>query len=123
MALFIRFFVVCFGIFLGSLAAGAYLVVDVELQNGAPDGLAIVDTAANTLVDALSYEGAITNASIGSVTFSLVEGTLLPATVADSNTVDGSLIRNPNGRDTNDAASDWTFTTTVTRGAANVATG
>ena len=107
----------------GSLAAGAYLVVDVELQNGAPDGLAIVDTAANTLVDALSYEGAITNASIGSVTFSLVEGTLLPATVADSNTVDGSLIRNPNGRDTNDAASDWTFTTTVTRGAANVATG
>jgi large repetitive protein len=43
--------------------------------------------------------------------------------VADSNTVDGSLIRNTNGSDTDDAASDWTFTTTVTRGAANVFTG
>ena len=106
----------------GSLAAGAYLVVDVELQNGAPDGLAIVDTVANTLVDALSYEGAITSATIGTATFSLVEGTVLPATVADSNTVDGSLIRSPNGKDTNDAAADWAFTTTVTKGAANVLT-
>jgi len=105
----------------GSLAAGQYLVVEVDLQNGAPDGLAIVDTAAGTLVDALSYEGAITNASIGGATFSLVEGTLLPATVADSNTVDGSLIRNPNGKDTNDAATDWAFTTTLTKGAANIA--
>jgi hypothetical protein len=106
----------------GSLAAGEYLVVDAELQNGAPDGLALVDTAANTLVDALSYEGPITNATFGGATFDLVEGTVLAATVADSNTVDGSLIRNPNGTDTNDAASDWTFTTTLTRGAANVAT-
>jgi hypothetical protein len=104
----------------GSLAAGEYLVVDVDLQNGAPDGLALVDTVASTLVDALSYEGAITSATIGGVTFNLVEGTVLPATVADSNAVDGSLIRNPNGADTNDAASDWAFTTTVTRGAANV---
>ena len=54
---------------------------------------------------------------------SLVEGTELPAAVADSNTVAGSLSRNPNGRDTDDAASDWVFTTTVTRGAANVASG
>jgi hypothetical protein len=36
--------------------------------------------------------------------------------------VAGSLIRNPNGKDTNDAASDWAFTTTVTREAANVMT-
>ena len=106
----------------GSLAAGEYLVVDVELQNGAPDGLAIVDAVAGTLVDALSYEGTITAATIGGATFNLVEGTALAATVADSNTVDGSLIRSPNGKDTNDAASDWVFTTTVTRGAANVTT-
>ena len=38
------------------------------------------------------------------------------------NAITGSLIRNPDGRDTNDAASDWVFTTTVTKGAANVAT-
>ena len=104
----------------GSLAAGAYLVVDVELQNGAPDGLAVADLTGHTLIDALSYEGAITAATIDGTTYDLVEGTVLPDTVVDSNTVDGSLIRNPNGTDTNDAAADWAFTTTVTRGAANV---
>ncbi len=104
----------------GSLAAGGYLDVPIELQNGAPDGLALLDGSA--LVDALSYEGAITAATIGGQTLNLVEGTVLPATVEDSTTVAGSLIRNPNGKDTNDAASDWAFTTTVTRGAANAMT-
>ena len=104
----------------GSLAAGGYLAVAIELQNGAPDGLALLD--GTTLVDALSYEGAITAATIGGQTYNLVEGTALAASVEDSNTVAGSLIRNPNGKDTNDAASDWAFTTTVTREAANVMT-
>jgi hypothetical protein len=106
----------------GTIAPGAYLVVEVDLQNGAPDGLALFDTGAKTVLDALSYEGPITAATIEGQTYSLVEGTALPATVADSNTVDGSLIRNPNGRDANDAATDWAFTTTKTRGAANVLT-
>jgi hypothetical protein len=106
----------------GTLEAGGYLVVSADAQNGAPDGLALLDTAANTLVDALSYEGAITAATIGGSVFSLVEGTALPADTADSNTVAGSLIRAPDGRDTGDAASDWAFTTTLTRGAANVLT-
>jgi hypothetical protein len=106
----------------GTLEPGAYLVVAADAQNGAPDGLALVDTAAGTLVDAISYEGAITNAAIGDATFDLVEGTALPAEVADSNTVDGSLIRNPDGEDTDDAASDWAFTTTSSRGSANVLT-
>ncbi len=74
------------------------------------------------MLDALSYEGAITAATIGGATFNLVEGTALPATVEDSTTVAGSLIRNPDGKDTDDAASDWAFTTTLTRGAANVMT-
>jgi hypothetical protein len=104
----------------GSLAAGGYLAVAIELQNGAPDGLALLD--GTTLMDALSYEGAITAATIGGQTYNLVEGTALAATVEDSNTVAGSLIRNPNGKDTNDAAADWAFTTTVTREAANVLT-
>ena len=106
----------------GTLAAGGYTVVDVDPQNGAPDGLAIFDTASNAVLDALSYEGAITSAKIGTGTFSLVEGTVLPATTADSNTAAGSLIRNPDGRDTGNAASDWAFTTTLTKGAANVLT-
>ena len=106
----------------GTLAAGAKLVVDVDPQNGAPDGLALVDTAKDTLLDALSYEGAIHTATIGTKVFDLVEGTLLPVDVADSNTVDGTLARIPDGTDTNNAAGDWSFTTTPTPGAANVKT-
>ena len=107
----------------GTLASGAHLAVAIEAQNGSPDGVALVDTGTGALLDALSYEGAITAAQIGTATVSLVEGTVLPASVADSNTVAGSLSRSPDGRDTDDAASDWVFTTTVTRGAANVASG
>jgi hypothetical protein len=105
----------------GSLAAGAYLSVPIEAQNGAPDGIALIDTASGALLDAFSYEGEITAAVIGSQTYNLVEGTALAATVADSNTVDGSLSRIPDTQDTNNAASDWAFTQTKTPGAANVA--
>ncbi len=106
----------------GSLAAGAKLVVDVDPQNGSPDGLALVDTAKETLLDALSYEGAITAATIGTKVFDLVEGTMLPVDVADSNTVEGTLARIPDGSDTNDAVADWSFTTTPTPGAVNTKT-
>jgi len=105
----------------GSLAAGAYLVVDIEAQNGSPDGVALVNTATHALLDALSYEGAITTAVIDGQTYNLVEGTMLPEAVADSNTQDGSLSRIPDGQDHDDAATDWRFTTTKTPGAANVA--
>jgi hypothetical protein len=98
----------------GTLGPGEYLVVAADAQNGAPDGVALVDTVSGATLDALSYEGAIA---------ALVEGTPLPAEVADSNTVTGSLARIPDGSDTNDAATDWRFTTTVTPGAANVETG
>jgi hypothetical protein len=107
----------------GSLAAGAYVVADFDAQNGAPDGVAIVNTTTKALVDALSYEGEITSATIDGQTYNLVEGTALASSVADSNTVAGSLIRNPDGKDANDAAADWAFTTTITKGAANVLTG
>ena len=33
--------------------------VDNQMQNGAPDGVALIDTATVTLVDALSYEGSL----------------------------------------------------------------
>lgn len=106
----------------GTLAPGAYLVVDVDAQNGSPDGVALIDTGTGALLDALSYEGSITAAVIDGQTYNLVEGTVLPTSVADSNTVDGSLSRIPDGSDTDDAATDWAFTTTKTPGAANVAT-
>ncbi|MDX6399198.1 MAG: hypothetical protein QOJ43_2606 [Gaiellaceae bacterium] len=102
----------------GTLAAGGYAVVPVDAQNGAPDGVALLSGA--HLLDAVSYEGPITAATIEGETYNLVEGTALPASVADSNTVAGSLSRLPDGSDTNEAATDWAFTTTLTPGAANV---
>ena len=105
----------------GSLVAHGHLSIPVEAQNGAPDGVALVDTTSGLLLDSLSYEGEITAAVIDAQTFDLTEGTPLEA--ADSNTVTGSLSRIPDGEDRNDSGTDWEFTTTVTPGAANVASG
>jgi len=105
----------------GTLAVGAYLTIDIEAQNGAPDGVALVDTASTALLDALSYEGEITAATIDGQAYNLVEGSALAAAVADSNTIDGSLSRIPDKQDGNNASSDWAFTQTKTPGAANVA--
>lgn len=90
-----------------------------NVQNGAPDGIALFDTGTLTLVDALSYEGSITNAQFDGVagTFNLVEGTA--ATAQDSNTNAGSLVRFPDGTDTDDADADWEFVDTPTPGSAN----
>jgi hypothetical protein len=107
----------------GSILAHDFRVIPVDAQNGFPDGVALFDTIAGEVVDALSYEGPIERAFIGSFAYSLVEGTALPESVADSDTRDGSLAREPNGSDTNDAASDWVFTTTVTEGGPNFASG
>ena len=107
----------------GSILANDFRVVAVDAQNGFPDGVALFDTIEGDVVDALSYEGPIERAFIGSFAYSLVEGTPLPAAVADSDTRHGSLAREPNGADTNDAASDWVFTTTVTEGGPNFASG
>jgi hypothetical protein len=105
----------------GSLVGHGHLSIPVEAQNGAPDGVALVDTTTGMLLDALSYEGVITAAVIDGQTFDLTEGTPLEA--VDSNTVTGSLARIPDGEDRNDSGSDWAFTTTITPGAANVASG
>lgn len=124
----------------GSLATGQFLVIanagvtanaqakkldplwtQDELQNGAPDGIALIDDVAHTLIDAVSYEGAITAATLPgfAAPVSLVEGTALDATIADSNTVSGALCRHPSGQDTNNAAVDWRFCTIRTVGSAN----
>ncbi|AUX38687.1 uncharacterized protein SOCE26_000650 [Sorangium cellulosum] len=124
----------------GTLAAGQYLVVGStavtvpagalkvvfsgaqidRVQNGAPDGIALMNTATGAVIDALSYEGSITAVTIDDATVNLVEGTVLPAAEADSNMEVGSLCRLPDGTDTNQAASDWAFTATITPGAPNV---
>jgi len=119
----------------GSLGAGQYLVVgsstltvpatakrinwtgSAKIQNE-KEGVALV--SGSSLVDALSYEGSITAASIPGVgTVSLVEGTALATTTADSNTVTRSLCRFPNGTDTDNATIDWKACGANTVGAAN----
>jgi hypothetical protein len=96
------------------------LWVQDRIQNGSPDGIALIDSAALVVIDALSYEGSITAAQLPGfpAPVSLVEGT--PTTAADSNTVTLSLCRIPDGQDTNNAANDWTTCTTLTPGAPNV---
>jgi hypothetical protein len=127
---------------LGSLPAGGYLVlagtnvtVDAAalsynpgwtqdaVQNGgsSPDGIALVDTSAGALIDALSYEGSITAAHVPGIAnpVSLVEVTVLCAAVADNNDDTGALCRAPNGTDTDSANDDWMLCTTLTPGSAN----
>ena len=99
--------------------------MDGNIQNGAPDAIGIIRTSTGELVDALSYEGSVTSGKVtvgqGSIQLNFVEGD--PANAVDGGTSqDYSIIRVPNGSDTNDAASDWRATTTVTPGTANVLT-
>lgn len=124
-----------------SLAAGAYLVVGTattvsavppgtltlelpassnNIQNGAPDGIALFDTVQGLLIDGLSYEGAILAAQFDGVpgAFDLVEGNA--ATAADSSLVTGSMVRLPNGSDSGDALADWRFSETPTPGMPNL---
>ena len=105
----------------GALLAEEFLSVAIDPQNGSPDGVVLYDTVEGVVLDALSYEGPIERATIGSSVFNLVDGTVLPATVADSNTLPGSLARLPNGVDSGDDAADWAFTTFATPGNPNVA--
>ncbi|HEX5061374.1 MAG TPA: lamin tail domain-containing protein [Kofleriaceae bacterium] len=125
----------------GSLPAGKYLVIagasvtvpasamkidpvwtTDEIQNGGPDGIALVDTVKQVVIDAISYEGSITAASLSGFTqpITLVEGQALDPSVADSTTVTKTLCRSPNGQDTNDANTDWKLCNTRTVGTANV---
>jgi lamin tail-like protein/EGF domain-containing protein len=87
------------------------------LQNGSPDGIAIFDTVNEVIIDALCYEGEMTAVTIDNVagTFSLLEGEATP--IVDNGNM--SLIRLPDGTDTNNAADDWSESSTPTPGLPN----
>jgi hypothetical protein len=125
----------------GQLAIGQYLIIagagvtvptsakrvnplwsSDQVQNGAPDGIAIIDDVTHTVIDALSYEGEVTAAMLPGFTqaVSLVEGSALAVTTADSNTATMALCRIPSGEDTNNAATDWTTCTTLSVGKKNL---
>ena len=126
----------------GTLASGGYLVIGSttllatinatieipmgfatnNIQNGNPDGIALIDDTNNVVIDALAYGGAmaanLASFGIGPASgVSLVETTALVAT--DSNNNDGTLARRFNGRDVGNASVDWIFTATKTPGASN----
>ncbi|MFY2561983.1 lamin tail domain-containing protein, partial [Corallococcus terminator] len=97
------------------------------IQNGgsatspAADAVALYDGVQDVLIDSLSYEGTITQATIaGSAKkFDMQEGTTSTAAVADSNAVEGSVCRDAQSTDADDNGVDFKFTTTVTPGAVN----
>lgn len=78
-----------------------------NVQNGAPDAVALVDTADDVVLDAIAYEGSIDDAMIDGLpgTFSLVEGE--PVSETDGNEVAGSLCRIPDRADSGDDDHDW----------------
>ena len=82
-----------------------------NIQNGSPDGVVLSNRVTVQIVDSVSYEGAMTAVNLTGYPgpISLVAGTAIPTTVADSNTVVGSLGRFPNGARSGNDASDWTF--------------
>lgn len=83
------------------------------LQNG-PDGVALVVTSSQALVDSISYGGD----TLWNGTTSLTEGSGSTASLLDDASDGGSIARVPNGVDTNQSANDWVFTTR-TPGTAN----
>jgi hypothetical protein len=73
------------------------------IQNGAPDGIALIDNVAHTLIDGFSYEGAMPGTGL--------PGFPAPTDLADIGVADltpfaNAVCRKPNGTDT-DAAADW----------------
>lgn len=77
------------------------------IGDGGTDGVILWDTVNRRAIDALSYEGAITDATImapgDAMGVTLVEGTATP--VVDMGAM--SMCRRPNGMDTNNASADW----------------
>jgi hypothetical protein len=93
--------------------------ITISVQNGPSDGVALFDTSTQTLIDAFCYGGPVLGAVFNGIpgTWDLVEGTA--TTVKDSNKDVLSLIRQPNGQDTDNASADWMTTSTLTPGAPN----
>jgi Lamin Tail Domain len=90
-----------------------------NIQNGAPDGVVLFHVIARTPIDSLAYEGGMTAATINGVpgTFNLVDGSPLSASVADSNSLNGSIARSA---DTHNDSVDWYFSSSPTPGSANL---
>lgn len=96
-----------------------------DIQNGrngatgTSDGVALYDTAQDTLVDAVAYEGNLVAVPIDGQSFAMTEGPHGPLDI-DLGEGDASLVRFPDGNDTDDSRLDWALSWTPTPGARNV---
>lgn len=128
----------------GTLEAGQYFVVASPLpfevdptarvtrmasvgliQNG-PDGVLLWDTAQMRVIDSVAYGTSSVTCEVrfngfgSGANICLFETTPLPAGVVDTGSLESrSLIRLPNGTDTNMSADDWRLSQAPTPGAAN----
>ncbi len=93
----------------------------ISIQNGgsSPDAMGIFDLSTNTLIDALSYDGSVVAGVVSGIgTFNFVEGNATTV-VEDGSSPNLSLIRSPNGSDTDDALTDWAVSSGPSFGVAN----
>ncbi len=91
-----------------------------NIQNGPNDGIALIKLPQGELVDAFAYEGALESVTIlGVGQVDLTEGS--PLESGDTNDIGSpSLIRYPNGMDTDDTGTDWVATSYITPGSENI---
>jgi hypothetical protein len=86
------------------------------IQNGAPDAVALIDTATGARIDALAYEGTMATLTLSdSTAITNPEST----TLADSNAVAASLARVTDGCDRDMPAMDWELSAGPSPGLAN----
>ena len=107
-----QYLLVCNGSLNPSITSAAFVLnfsgFNNNIQNGAPDGIALINFGNNTVLDTVSYEGGITAGNvIGLGVINLVQGTPIPLAVADDNTGNVSLSRLPNGTASGNDAADW----------------
>ncbi len=73
------------------------------IQNGAPDGIVLINNATHTVIDGFSYEGAMPAVDLPGFTASV---DLADIGVGDLTPFTNAVCRKPNGTDT-DTAADW----------------
>ena len=125
---------------LGTLAAGSFLVVagsrvsaaptaqkltpagwesSNRIQNGPSDAVMLFDTIGKRVIDTVSANGVLHRALLAGVTGELDATEGVAGAPADSNTITGSIGRNPLSRDTGQNGADFTFNPVPTPGAPN----
>jgi hypothetical protein len=127
------FLVVANQAFLATVPSTAYKVqvgtANDWFFNSTPGAVGILDKSNNTIVDAFGWAGGLPAATVTGVgTRSFVEGTAVASGFTDKNVgtspnqTDASLIRSPDGTDTNNQSVDEKYTKSPTPGVANVLT-